>query len=50
MSDEERAELCRRIMDLEACLVYVMNFLPDPLKKHCEEVMWTDKKPNPTTS
>jgi hypothetical protein len=37
--DDYLMELRRRIMDLEACLVYVKNFLPPALKEHAEEVL-----------
>jgi hypothetical protein len=36
--------LWRRIMDLEACLVYVENFLPPALKQHAEEVLWPSNR------
>jgi hypothetical protein len=49
-SEELLHELRVRIMELEGCLVYVKEFLPKPLKERCEDVLWTDKKPNPTTS
>jgi len=42
--DDYEMGLRRRIMDLEACLMYVRNFLPAPLKQHTEEVLWPSNK------
>lgn len=47
--ETDLALLCR-IQDLEACLVYVRNFLPEPLKKHCEEVLWPPNRSDPSSS
>jgi len=44
-TDEEMElhRLRRRVMDLERWLVYVRNFLPAPLKKHVEDVLWPNR-------
>jgi hypothetical protein len=47
--EEDLAALANRVMALEACLVYVRNFLPEPLKRHAEETLWPDQTQSHST-